>query len=325
MTTPIRILSLDGGGIYQMTAAMALAELEHRTGRRIADLFDLVAGTSAGALLGLACLVPDAAGNPRYTAAEILTLYEEEADTAFQSSLWHWLKALGGLINEKYETTGLESALAEVFGDVALADSLRATMIPVYDIDHDVPYFFRAHRAKTDAVHAFQMRDVVRAATAAPAYFPPARIDSEAGHTLSCIDGGVVAFNPALWAYLEARHLWPDNPDVVIASFGQARRDHGLHYDKVLGWGRVNWVSPIFELMCDAGAVSVNAQLRRLIEHTDARPRFFRFDALIDQPKVTTLDDLSSENLRKVSAASRELLHRESAKFDRLCRRLTET
>ncbi len=324
MTPPIRILSLDGGGIYQMSAAMALAELEHRTGRRIADLFDFVAGTSAGALLGLACLVPNSAGTPRYSAADILTLYEMEADTVFRSSLWHWLKALGGLIDEKYEATGLESALAEVFGEVPLASSVRPTMIPVYDIDHDVPYFFRAHRAREDTVHAFQMRDVVRAATAAPAYFPPARVVSSAGHTLSCIDGGVVAFNPALWAYLEARDLWPDNPDVVIASFGQARRDHGLQYDKVLGWGRVNWVSPIFELMCDAGAVSVNAQVRRLTKDTPEQPRYFRFDALIDRPKIATLDDLSDENLRMVRAASRELLQRESAKLDRLCQRLTE-
>jgi hypothetical protein len=211
----------------------------------------------------------------------------------------------------------------EVFGDVPLASSVRPTMIPVYDIDHDVPYFFRAHRARADAVHAFRMRDVVRAATAAPAYFPPGRVNSAAGHTLSCIDGGVVAFNPALWAYLEARELWPDNPDVVVASFGQTRRDHGLRYDKVLGWGRVNWVSPIFELMCDAGSVSVNAQVRRLIEDAPERPRYFRFDALIDRPKIATLDDLSDQNLRTVRAASRDLLQRESAKFDRLCRRLT--
>ena len=52
MASPIRILSLDGGGIYQMSGAMALADLEHRTGRRIAQLFNCVAGTSVGALLG---------------------------------------------------------------------------------------------------------------------------------------------------------------------------------------------------------------------------------------------------------------------------------
>lgn len=322
MSAPIRILSLDGGGIYQMTAAMALAELERRTGRRIADLFDFVAGTSAGALLGLACLVPSDTGGSRYSATEILTLYEEEAGVVFQSSLWHWLKALGGLIEEKYEATGLESALAEVFGDVPLAASLRPTMIPAYDIDGDVPYFFRAHRAQADRTHAFQMRDVVRAATAAPAYFPPARIDNAAGHRLACVDGGVVAFNPALWAYLEARALWPERDDVVVAAFGQSRRDHGLRYDKVLGWGRVNWVSPMFELMCDAGAVSTNAQVRRLIGDTPAQPRYFRFDAVIDRPKVATLDDLSSENLAKVRAAGQDLLEREASRLERLCDRL---
>jgi len=41
---PIRILSIDGGGIRGIIPAMVLAELERRTGRPICKLFDLIAG-----------------------------------------------------------------------------------------------------------------------------------------------------------------------------------------------------------------------------------------------------------------------------------------
>jgi patatin-like phospholipase/acyl hydrolase len=318
----VRILSLDGGGIYQLTAAMGLAELERRTGRRIADLFDLVAGTSAGGLLGLAALVPDAHGRPRYTADELISLYEEDAGRIFASSIWHWLRALGGLIDEKYEATGVEGALDEVFGDVALADAIRPAMIPVYDIDHDTPYFFRSHRARQAPAHAFQMRDALRAATAAPAFFPPGRATSDAGTVLSCIDGGVVAFNPALWAYLEAGELFPNATRVTVASFGAVRTNHGLTYDKVLGWGRVNWAGPVFELMCDVSAMGVDVQLARLLAQNGGDNHCHRFDAIIRRPRFATLDDISDANVQTVKDAGRDMLARNTDRLDTLCAQL---
>jgi hypothetical protein len=44
---PLRILSLDGGGIMGAIAASALATVERTTGKRIIEHFDLLAGASA--------------------------------------------------------------------------------------------------------------------------------------------------------------------------------------------------------------------------------------------------------------------------------------
>ncbi len=320
----VRILSLDGGGVYQITAAMGLAELERRTGKPVADLFDLIAGTSAGGLLALACLVPGEDGRPRYTAEDLISLYEEGAGRIFSSSLWHWLRALGGLTHEKYEATGLEAALAEVFGDAPMAGAVRPALIPAYDIDHDTPYFFRSHRARTDPAHAFRMRDALRAATAVPAFFPPSRVTSDAGDELACIDGGVVAFNPALWAYLEARELFPRAQHMTVASFGAVRPDHGLRYENVLGWGRMNWAGPVFELMCDVSALGVDTQLARLLDHGGGDNRHDRFDAIIDRPRFATLDDASAQNIRTVKATGRDMIARHQADLDALCARLRD-
>ena len=41
--------------------AMVLAELEERSGRRVPELFDLVAGTSTGGILALGLTCPDPA------------------------------------------------------------------------------------------------------------------------------------------------------------------------------------------------------------------------------------------------------------------------
>jgi patatin-like phospholipase/acyl hydrolase len=50
----MKVLSIDGGGIRGLIPAVVLAEIERRTGRRIADLFDLIAGTSTGGILAAA-------------------------------------------------------------------------------------------------------------------------------------------------------------------------------------------------------------------------------------------------------------------------------
>jgi patatin-like phospholipase/acyl hydrolase len=41
-----RILSIDGDGIRGMIPAMVLKHIEERTGKRIATMFDFIAGTS---------------------------------------------------------------------------------------------------------------------------------------------------------------------------------------------------------------------------------------------------------------------------------------
>ena len=51
--TKKRILTLDGGGIKGAFAASFLQTIEEATGKRIADHFDLIAGTSTGGIIAL--------------------------------------------------------------------------------------------------------------------------------------------------------------------------------------------------------------------------------------------------------------------------------
>ena len=65
----MRILAIDGGGIRGIIPALVLAEIEDRTGRRVADLFDLVAGTSTGGILAAALTRPGDEGARARTPA----------------------------------------------------------------------------------------------------------------------------------------------------------------------------------------------------------------------------------------------------------------
>src|SRR5215210_8368531 len=85
----VRILAIDGGGIRGLIPAVVLAGIERRTGRRTAELFDLIAGTSTGGILacGLTRPAANGAGGPAFTAADLIGLYESEGPEIFHRSL----------------------------------------------------------------------------------------------------------------------------------------------------------------------------------------------------------------------------------------------
>ncbi len=75
MPGPIRILSIDGGGIRGLIPALVLDAIEQELRQPIAQSFDLVAGTSTGGILAVGLTTPGAAGRPKYSPAALADLY----------------------------------------------------------------------------------------------------------------------------------------------------------------------------------------------------------------------------------------------------------
>src|SRR5215216_918932 len=115
MVEPVRVLSIDGGGIRGIIPAMILAEIERRTGKRIWELFSLIAGSSTGGIIALGLTKPLEDGQP-YTAADLVGLYETEGEHIFSRAVWHRARAVGNVFEEKYPSTGVEEVLERYFG-----------------------------------------------------------------------------------------------------------------------------------------------------------------------------------------------------------------
>jgi patatin-like phospholipase/acyl hydrolase len=85
----ITILSIDGGGIRGLIPATIIAHLEAKLQEldgpdaRIADYFDVIAGTSTGALLTSMLAAPDQNNRPLFAAKDLNTFYLENGPKIF--------------------------------------------------------------------------------------------------------------------------------------------------------------------------------------------------------------------------------------------------
>jgi patatin-like phospholipase/acyl hydrolase len=317
----LKVLSLDGGGIRGILPALVLAEMERRTGRPIARLFDLIAGTSTGGILTLALTRPGPRGWPKYTAARLVQLYEQEGARIFSRSIWHRLHAVGNLFEEKYPSTGLQTVLRAYLGRTRLKDALTEVLVTAYEIEGRFPWFFKRHRARSDtATHDFPMVDVAQAAAAAaPTYFEPVKVRTREGlDEYALIDGGVYANNPAMCAYVEAQTLHPGAREFLVVSLGTGELTRPLPYEQVKGWGLANWAQPILNVVLDGVSDTTDYQLRQLLPSD----RYFRFQTRLDEGNED-MDNASRTNLAALKRLGEALIRREEARLAELCERLS--
>jgi uncharacterized protein len=281
-----RILSIDGGGIRGLIPAQVLTVLETKLQKasgnpdaRIADYFDLVAGTSTGGILTCIYLCPDeATGRPRFNATDAVKLYMDNAAAIFDTTILQRIRSANGIIDELYPATGLEHLLKEKLDEIKLSDLVKPCLIPAYDIEKRAAFFFTQLDAKQYLYSDFLLRDVARATSAAPTYFECAKVDSLSRVTYSLVDGGVFANNPTLCAYAEARQIGtkPTAKEMVILSLGTGDVKTPYTHDQVKDWGGLQWVKPIIDILMSGTVEVADYQLMQMFKAVKAPQQYLR-------------------------------------------------
>jgi patatin-like phospholipase/acyl hydrolase len=319
MAGPVKVLSIDGGGIRGVIPAMVLAEIERRTGKRVAELFDLIAGTSTGGILALALTKPGAAGKPQYTATDLIALYEGEGQAIFARSPWHVVTSLDELRSPKYTADGIEGVLAKYFGDARLKEAVAPVMVTSYDIEARMPFFFKSWKAQKDPSYDFPMGRVARATSAAPTYFPPAQLDVQGPiNYVGLIDGGVFANNPTLCAYAEARVLHDATAEVLVVSLGTGQHTRSIPYQEAKNWGLVEWAQPLLSVVFDGVSSAVEYQINELVGDS-----YFRFQADLKMGS-DDMDNATQTNIHALKVlADQEIIKKNADQLTKLCAQLT--
>jgi patatin-like phospholipase/acyl hydrolase len=205
----IRALSLDGGGAKGFYTLGALKEIEALVQCRLYEKFDLIYGTSTGAIiaatLGLGKSVD-----------EIEALYRKHV----VSVMARWLPS--------QKTAALEALAAEVFGELKF-DAFKTDMGIVGTRWRDErPIIFKTNRrqaflgkATFEPGFGCTIGDAVVGSCSAYPFFKKKFVTTGRGEKIEVRDGGFVANNPTLYAIADATEsLGVARKDVRVVSIG---------------------------------------------------------------------------------------------------------
>jgi len=204
------LLSIDGGGMRGVIALAMLIYLEEQTGKPAYDLFDMVGGTSTGAII--------AAGlGLGMSAKEIMTVaYKDRLPKAFGNpSRIFWVKyALRGF-KHMYPFKPFLDALGDIAYGKTIADIKKPIiLLTTKDIRTSNTYYITNHGPGAEKFKNWPLTGAVGASGAAPIFFPPI--------LGNLIDGGVGTFgNPCFATSLEAvEYMEMQAKDILHISLG---------------------------------------------------------------------------------------------------------
>lgn len=319
-----RILSLDGGGIRGLMTAIRLKRLEDELGKPLHQHFDLIAGTSTGAIL--ACGISKGIDVDR-----IIELYVDRGREVFPARASRWWSRATRLVSEgisapKYDGEGLNKVLKGVFRTTMFGTlKIKPTLITTYDVLGREARVFKNDRPEYNTLRVWEL---CRASAAAPAYFP-AHVMQVQGVELPLIDGGVVANNPTACAIAEGIRINsdPDNPDprqikdFVVASFGTGEATRPISIAEAKEWGAAEWAIPLIDVLFDGSADSVNYIASQLIP----RQSYFRFQTRLSDA-YDDLDNADKTNLNALMRLASQYIDGSEGKtkMTELVARLTE-
>lgn len=247
---PRKMLALDGGGIRGVLTLEILLELETQLKTvlnagadfRLSDFFDYIGGTSTGAII--------AAGlSLGMSAEQLLDFYENKGEAMFDKAFL--LKKVkyfyneGPLLKELKNTfgSGTIDLQTGVFKTLLLAVTMNRSTDSPWPVSNNPLAKYNA-AGRPDCNLQIPLYQLVRASTAAPAYFRPETLQWDPKNpdkTFVFVDGGVTPYNnPAFLMYRMATQKpynlnWKTGEkELLIVSVGTGSAPSPGAYDNLL-------------------------------------------------------------------------------------------
>jgi hypothetical protein len=234
-----RILALSGGGYLGLYSARLLSRLEAAAGKPIAKCFDLMSGTSAGAIAALALSL-------EIPAVEIEKIFIEHGPRIFPQierpfrEMKRTLAFLRSLMRPKYSDVVLRKAIASLIDEnQTLASARHRLALPIVNMTTgQIEVIKTPHLANWTHHASFKMIEVGLAAAAAPTYFPMAELSNSL-----YVDGAIFANAPDLVGVHEADYyLKTPIEEIEVLSIGTTTGNFSLPYSHGKNYGSARWL-----------------------------------------------------------------------------------
>ncbi|XP_035843276.1 patatin-like protein 2 isoform X1 [Helianthus annuus] len=302
----ITVLSIDGGGVRGLIPATILefleGELQKLDGEdaRIADYFDIIAGTSTGGLITAMLAAPNEHRRPLFKAKEIIDFYLHMCPKIFPQ---HWcytfIRRLKSLIRgPMYDGKCLHDFIRKKLVDTRLGDTLTNVVIPTFDIERLKPTIFSSIEVNEKPYMNAYLSDICIATSAAPTYLPPHYFETSQGgkkHKFDLIDGGVALNNPTHIAMRElSEQFHRKNLDfpILISSSEYARfvvLSLGTGVCNIQGkykaseakkWGLLGWFAPLLDIFTSADSDMDDFHLSSVFKTHNAQNNYLRIQVV---------------------------------------------
>ena len=306
-----QILALSGGGYRGLYTVNFLAKCEHAFGVSCVKKFDLLTGTSIGALIVAGLAVGK-------TAQQLLDGIEKYGTKVFPKTLAYWVKRI--FVQAPYDLNILSRVVKEILGNDADAP-LNTIEVPLliptvnYTTGKSVILKSLGATGNFPLASTMTLANAVLASSAAPTFFSNFKLTDE---TDEYLDGGLVANSPDLIAFNHEhfRNKVPLN-NIYILSIGTAGRKFGAQVrSKPIKPSILSWVffRRLFEINIavqeDIILQEISSILGERHLRIDCEPKRNQESAIRridDTSKVATatLESLAAESFKGIHAKPR--------------------
>ncbi|KAL9689654.1 hypothetical protein QQ045_010043 [Rhodiola kirilowii] len=337
----ITILSIDGGGVRGLIPSTILEFLESEFQKldgeeaRIADYFDVIAGTSTGGLITAMLTAPNKKKRPLFSAKDIKQFYLKHCPKIFPCDikpLDKLKKVVKLLKGPKYNGKYLHKVIRKKLGNLKLNETLTNIVVPTFDVRKRKSVIFSSYAIGKDPSIDVLLSDICIGTSAAPTYLPAHFFKNKISSSSSSqvrefhlIDGGLVANNPASLALKEvmgdvikANHQ--ADVEFLIISIGTGSDESSKRPEKysaqgVSQWGNTCWLvncnlcsSPVIDFFTDVVEDWSDWYVSEISRHHPNHCTYFRIqDEGLEWP-VSSPDISTQENMDNLVAVGERML-----------------
>lgn len=330
---PFKILCIDGGGLRGVVPLTILMKVEELTGKKIHESFDLIAGTSTGGLITCAVSLKNAAkpDEALYSLQQVMDVYINRGEEIFpdHNKLVDLFHKGTDLFKPKFKDDGIEKVLKDLVKDYRMNDCFNDIMVCAYDLNNNIPLFFKSREAKKNPAQNALLYDICRATCAGPTYLPSFHMvypNDKENPERNCIDGGVYVNNPSMATLAEfSKHFKEYLPDsvnevdidynnVFVLSIGTGTYSCPISESDTTRKGEIYWATRIVEIMMRGVNRTTDYEMKQMMVDGN----YVRLSIDIDSDKHSDMSDSSPETTQYLIGAANEQVINNTQKMDAL-------
>ncbi|WOK94320.1 patatin-like protein 2 [Canna indica] len=338
----ITVLSIDGGGVRGIIPGTILSFLESKLQvisyeyARIADYFDVVAGTSTGGLLATMLTAPNEKKRPLFAAQDVIDFYLENCPKIFPQGngiLSSVRNLVAAMMGPKYDGKYLHKKVKQLLKDTKLSHTLTNLIIPSFDIKLLQPVIFSSFEARLEPLKDAHVADICISTSAAPTYLPAHYFETkdDKGNTCSydLVDGGVAANNPTLVAMSQIKkEIFLMNQDfetfrpfdyhnfiIISIGTGAAKVEKKFSAQLASKWGILQWLynggsTPLIDSFSHASAEIVDIHMSSIFQSLKCEKNYLRIQDETLMGQASSVDVATMENLCELLKIGNSLLQK---------------